>query len=216
MFGRKKHESAQEIKGIIEEVKKEWTDLQKVQREQIEAFNQLQALTNARWEQIDTAFAENNKQLKRYSESIEDMLDEGKAQEALSNQYELKIKEDTEREKALLSLICQYHDILGIIEEKLTGADAQAGDGWAEQIALFRKILATEFKKCAIEEIGLRGETADYKYHEILDVTNTEEENLDSTVAHTYRAGLIYHGKVLKKAQVTAYRGRRNIDDNRN
>lgn len=218
MFGKKKHETEQEIKTILEETKRGQEELQKAQKEQSEILNGLKMMFDDKFKQIDILFEDNSKQLKRHSESIEDMLDEGKAQEALSIQYERQIKEDTEREKALLSLVSHYQEILSVIEEKIGDINSQVGDGWAEQMALFRKTLSTEFKQCAIEETGFSGETADYKYHEILNVIDTEEDKLHNTIAHTYSPGLIYHGKVVKKAQISVYRGRRNTDgnDNRN
>lgn len=216
MFGRKKQETVQELKTALEEAKKGQEELKKTQKEQMEILNGLKMMFDSKFKQIDILFQDNSKQLKRYSESIEDMLDEGKAQEALSIQYERKIKEDTEREKALLSLVSHYQGILSIIEEKIGSTDMQASDGWAEQMALFRKTLSAEFKQCAIEETGFSGETADYRYHEILNVIDTEEENLHNTIASTYSPGLIYHGKVVKKAQVSVYRGRRNTNGNNN
>lgn len=209
MFGRKKQEAVQELKAALEEAKR-------AQKEQTEALNELKTLFDSRCEQIDTLLKDNSRQLKRHSESIEDMLDEGKAQEALSIQYERKIKEDSEKEKSLLLLVCHYQEILSVIEEKLGKSDTQAKEGWTEQMALFRKTLLTEFKQCAIEETGLSGETVDYRYHEILDVIDTEEENLHNTVARTYSPGLIYYGKVVKKAQIAVYRGKRGTDGSNN
>ncbi|HBA97759.1 MAG TPA: hypothetical protein DCZ23_06595 [Lachnospiraceae bacterium] len=209
MFGRKKREAERELKVALEAAKREQAELQKTQAEQTEAFGELKRMLAAQNEQLDILLKDNSRQLKRYSEAIEDMLDEGKAQEALSRQYEQRIKEDTEREKSLLSLVCCYQEELSLIEKKLCAADTQSGNEWAGQMALFRKTLAPELKQCAIEETGLNGETVNYKYHEILDTVDTEDMGLDSTVACTYRPGLIYHGKVIKKAQVAAYRGRR-------
>lgn len=210
MFGRSKQKAAQEMKSAFEEAKKEREKLEKIQKEQTETINELKELVVIQGEQLDTLFKDNSRQLKRYSEAIEDMLDENKAQEALSEQYEQKVREDAEREKSLLSLICCYQEELNLIEEKLSTTDTQAGEGWMEQMALFRKTLKTELKQCAIEETGISGEAIDYKYHEILDVIDTEKTELDNTVARTYRPGLIYHGKVVRKAQIAAYRGRRD------
>lgn len=91
MFGRKKHETEQEIKTILEETKRGQEELQKAQKEQSEILNGLKMMFDDKFKQIDILFEDNSKQLKRHSESIEDMLDEGKAQEALSIQYERQI-----------------------------------------------------------------------------------------------------------------------------
>lgn len=205
IFGRRKQETEDKLKAALEEVKIGQAELDKKQNEQIEALDELRNLLTSQEERLETLFKDNSKQLKRHSEAIEDMLDEGKAQEALSEQYESKIKEDAERENALLALVCCYQEQLSLIEEKLS-----TKDGWAEQMALFKRTLSTEFKQCAIEETGFVGETVDYRYHEILNVVDTEKEGLSNTIARTYRPGLIYHGKVLRKAQVMAYRERGN------
>lgn len=209
MFGRKKQEEVKELKFVIEEIKREQAELKKNHKEQTVLIKELREELSGYKDQLDDLCRDNLRQLKRHSEAIEDMLDERKTQETMARQYEQKVKEDSGREEALLSLICRYQEELSLIEGKLAGKDVIPVDGWAGQFALFRKSLAGELKQCVIEETGTKGENADYRYHEILDVVDTEDEKLDNTVAHIYRPGCIYYGKVVRKAQVAVYKLRR-------
>ncbi len=207
MFGRKKREAMEELKALLVETKRGQGALQKAQGEQTEAFQKLQGKVTELWDRLEELRKESDRQLKRHSEAIEDMLEENKAQEAAVEQYEHQIREAEKRENALLSLVCQYQEDFSLLEAKLgvSGSD----QGWAEQFALFRRALAGELKQCAMEETGAPGEAVDYRCHEILEVVDTDEEGLDNTVARMYRPGCIYHGQVVRKAQVAAYKGRR-------
>jgi len=210
MFGRKKRVADEEIKSALEEIKRGQAKPGEIYKKQAEAIHALQKEISGYGEKLDGWLKDGSRQLKRHSDAVEDLLDEGRAQEALSAQYEKQLKEYKSREDALLSLICRYQDAFFIIEDKLKAADNQAGGEWAAQLALFRKMFEKEFRQCAIEETGTKGEMVDYKYHEILDAVDTTDEKLDNTVACVYKPGIIYHGKVASKAQIGAYRVRRD------
>ena len=68
---------------------------------------------------------------------------------------------------------------------------------------------------CALEETGEPGERVDFERHEVLSVVETEDDGADSSVAEVFSPGCIYHGEVIKRAQVAAYRRRKDVDRNR-
>lgn len=206
MFGRRQQGEKDDLRKALTELKKE-AELQYKQHEaQTEALREMgQGLAACR-EQTDLSGRDIERQLKRHSEAIEDLLEQQGTQETVIERYENQIREGRERENMLLNLLCRYQEEFGLIEEKLRDMDRQHAEDWTDQLSLFRKSLENELRQCAIEETGRTGESVDYRYHEILDVEDTDETALDSTVAHCYRPGCIYHGRVITKAQVRAYR----------
>lgn len=213
MFGRRQQGEKDDLRKAFTELKKE-VELQYKQqeaqadalKEQTEALREMGQELAACREQTDLSGRDIGRQLKRHSEAIEDLLEQQGTQETVIERYENQIREGRERENMLLNLLCRYQEEFGLIEEKLRDMDRQHAEDWTDQLSLFRKSLENELRQCAIEETGRTGESVDYRYHEILDVEDTAETALDSTVAHCYRPGCIYHGKVITKAQVRAYR----------
>lgn len=203
MFGRKQKEEKEEIKALLTELKQEGEQYRKEQAETLREFGRELAACR---EQIELSGKDTERQLKRHSEAIEDLLEERGTQEAVVERYENQIREAEERENMLLSLLCRYQEEMGLIEVKLCNAKPQYAEDWSKQLALFKKSLESELKQCAIEETGRPGEPVDYRYHEILDAEDTEKPELDGRVAYCYRPGCIYHGRVVMKAQIKAYR----------
>lgn len=217
MFGRRQKEERQKIETILAELKQDGEQYRKTQAEvsreqndvlkgQAEALQEFGRELAACREQIERSGKDAERQLRRHSEAIEDLLEERGAQEAVIERYETQIREAGEREDMLLALLCRYQEEMGLIEEKLCNVDLQHAKDWSKQLALFKKSLESELRQCAIEETGRPGEPVDYRYHEILDAEDTEKPELDGRVAYCYRPGCIYHGRVVTKAQIRAYR----------
>ena len=150
-------------------------------KEHTEALREMGQELAACREQTDLSGRDIERQLKRHSEAIEDLLEQQGTQETVIERYENQIREGRERENMLLNLLCRYQEEFGLIEEKLRDMDRQHAEDWTDQLSLFRKSLENELRQCAIEETGRTGESVDYRYHEILDVEDTAETALDST-----------------------------------
>lgn len=210
MFGRRQKEEREELQALLAELVQDRELYRKAQeeasKEQEETRRELGRELAACREQIDLSGKDVERQLKRHSEAIEDLLDERKTQDTVIERYEHQVREGGEREDRLLSLLCRYQEELALIEEKLRSMDRQHAEDWSDQLALFKKSLEGELRRCSIEETGKPGEPVDYRYHEILDAADTEEAERDGTVAYCYRPGCVYRGKVITKAQVRAYR----------
>lgn len=208
MFGRKQKEEREELQTVLAELRQErelylQADAHKEQAESLKELRRELAVCR---EQADLSGKDIERQLKRHSEAIEDLLDEQGSHETVIQRYEQLIKESGERENMLLALLCRYQEEFGLIEEKLCDMDQQHAEDWRDQLSLFRKSLESEMRQCAIVETGRPGELVDYRYHEILDAEDTDEAERNGTVAHCYRPGCTYHGRVFTKAQVRVYR----------
>ena len=208
MFGRKQRDMADLAAGISE-LKRDSERQRKEQQEQAALLDALRQELEACRKQIAQSGQDTEKQLKRHSEAVEDMLEEKQEQDAAVESYERQIKEGREREDRLLMLLCRYQEELCLLEDRLQHVEQQYTSDWLEQLALFKKSLVSEQRQCSIAETGKPGETVDYRFHEILDTEETEEQSLDGTVAYCYRSGCVYRGKTITKAQVRAYRGKK-------
>ncbi len=206
MFGRKQQRNMEDLTASLSELKSESELRHRAQEEQMAALDALRQELAACREQIMRSGQDTERQLKRHSEAVEDMLEERQTLDTALEGYEQRLKEDREREEKLLKLLCRYQEEFCLMEDKLHHVEQQYASDWLEQMAVFRKSLVNELYQCAMEETGKPGETVDYRLHEILDTADAEDMALDGTVAYCYRRGCVYRGKVIAKAQVKVYR----------
>ncbi len=203
MFGRGQKKEWEELKKILSEFHQ---DQKQQEKSRSEALDKLGKEVTGCRELADVSGKNTGRQLMRLSDAIEDLLDERKATESAVELYERQIKENAEREKALIDLVCRYQEEINLIEERLANIEQSYAKEWLEQLSLFEHSLETALRHCAIEKTGIVGEVVDYQYHETLDVQETEKAELNGTVAYCYKNGCVYHGKVITKAQIRAYR----------
>ena len=81
----------------------------------------------------------------------------------------------------------------------------QKDDVWASQITLMEKNLKQYQNQCGISMIEECGIKVDYDLHEVIEVTETSQAEMDKVIADIFRCGYFYKGRVKKKAQVMAY-----------
>lgn len=208
MFGRKRQKNTEDLTTGISELKRDFQLWHKGQEGQAEALDRIRQELAAFSEQTANTGQNTERQLRRHSEAVEDMLEERHALDEALERYEQQMKEGRDREDRLLLLLCRYQEEFALMEERLHNVEQQYALDWLEQMALFKKSLVSDLRQCAIEETGKPGEAADYRCHEILDAEETEDQTLDGTVAYCYRPGCVYYGKVITKAQVRVYRRR--------
>ena len=150
-----------------------------------------------------------NKQAKRQSEAIEDLLDELQEKEKTAMEYRNSLREKQEREEALLSLIEDWQQQMQMLEERICSGpmeDAARREAWQKQLGLLKEQLAVKEKLCAIEETGMEGEHVDYRIHEVIRALDAEGEGTAGTVAKVHSRGMVYEGRVVSKAKVEAYK----------
>lgn len=149
------------------------------------------------------------KQVKRQSEAVEDLIDELQGKDAAIVDYGERLQEKQKREEALVLLICDLQRQLSMLEERVCQepmADEARREAWQKQFGLMREQLAVREKLCAVEEAGAEGEHVDYRIHEVIRVLDTDEESRAGTVARVHSRGLVYEGKVIMKAEVDAFK----------
>lgn len=149
------------------------------------------------------------KMQKRQVQSLEDFLEEEEDRADREENQRQKAQADKGREAHLLSLVECYQEQLHLlrrqIREEFEGEQSKAAS-WEKQFEIVEECLARQRSSCALEQVGKEQEPVDFECHQVLKVINTEDSGLDSRVAEVFCPGFIYHGKVIKKAQVSAYR----------
>lgn len=171
-----------------------------------------------RAEQTDGRMAELLKMQKRQSMTVEDFLDELQERSKEREELQRYIKEGDEREKRLLALICCGREQLCLIQKAVLEEhreDPDRAEAWREQFRLMGEEAGGKMRACALEETGRAGESVDFDVHEVLNVVDTEDENLAHRVAEVFAPGCVYHGMIIKKARVAAYRRINDGDDHR-
>ena len=131
-------------------------------------------------------------------------------EEKESQQSERRLLEEAEqREQALLAMVCCGRERLELLERQITKDSALGGDkqeAWSRQFDVMRREAQKYMRSCGMEDVGNAGEPLDYDIHEVLELTETKEEGKAGMVVELFSCGRIYRGRLMKKAQVAAYR----------
>ncbi len=85
-------------------------------------------------------------------------------------------------------------------------AEASGDESWKRQAELSMEKIMPAMRASDLQIIDETGIPVDFQVHETLSVTPTGDERLASRVESVIRPGYAYRGKVMKKAQITAYR----------
>lgn len=192
----------------------------KKQEENAEALRQLETDINQIGQTLETfkeelkeelrqGRKEEEKWLRRQSESFEDLLEEMQEEKESRNAERRLLQEAEQREQALLAMVCCGREQLELLERQITKDGAMSGDkreAWSRQFEVMRRETQKYMRSCGMEEVGNVGEPLDYDIHEVLSLTETKEEGKAGTVAEVFSCGMIYRGRLMKKAQVAAYR----------
>ena len=142
--------------------------------------------------------------VQKHDMAIEDLLDEWEEKVSDEKNVKEQFQEYEHREQQFLKLFETYQEQFWNIKH-FAGKDKDTDD-WAAQISLMEKNLEHYQKLCGISIIGQCGIEVDYDLHEVLEAIDTNDPSKDKKIADIYRCGYLYQGKVMKKAQVSAYR----------
>ncbi|MBD5489868.1 MAG: nucleotide exchange factor GrpE [Lachnospiraceae bacterium] len=134
--------------------------------------------------------------------SIEDMLEEWSERKSDDDSVKERFRECAQNEQQLLELFEAYQEQFRNMKRFATARD----EAWAAQITLMEKNLEHYRQLCGISVIEECGVEVDYDLHEVIEAVDTDQPDLDRKIAHIYRCGYLYKGKVKRKAQVAAYR----------
>jgi hypothetical protein len=166
-------------------------------------------------EQLALRVSELSSAANRHDMAIEDLLDsweelqEKQKEEtralsaALTETAARQDKEARGREKALLELAMKAHDLFFGFQR----AAAEAGsETWNRQLALAELKLAEARLPASFQVIDKAGVPICFAVHEVVSVIPTQDAAQDRLIAEVYACGYVYMGRVLRKAQVSAWR----------
>ncbi len=185
-------------------------------------WQQLSEAISARLAGLEEAVGLSEKRLRRQSESLEDLLEEWQEQQREREYVQAQLLEYERRERALLSLVDCSRGHFQLLKQRLlaeSGLSEEQRAAWQQQLRMMDQEAATAMRRCGMEEVGSPGETVDYETCEVLDIRETDDAAQAGTIACVYRPGRMYQGRLLAKAQVSAYQGKKEegeTNDNRN
>lgn len=166
---------------------------------------------------LEQRYGESEKIIRRQSDSFEDLLDEIQDQQKEQNSQSGLLKENQQREQAFLALISCIRDQMYLLEQKMTEDDSLSEEkktAWIQQFLLMNQEAARYMTPCGLTETGAPGEPVDYEIHNILNIIETQDESKANTIAKVYRRGLFCNGRLIKKADVAAYKQSRQGEPN--
>lgn len=159
---------------------------------------------------------EEEKWIRRQSESFEDLLEELQEEGAENRAAERLLKEYEQREQRLLALVSSQREQMELLERQIRKDTSQSEEkraAWDKQFDVMNREAQKFMRACEMEEVGMAGEPLDYDMHEVLALVDTEDEQQAGTVAEVFCRGRYYRGRLLKKAQVAAFKRRTNAEN---
>lgn len=186
-------------------------DLEAVVKNVFEKQNQKQTTLQAKQEaHFDESMEKSQKMIRRLSDTMEDFLDTYQEENEALCQVQKQIEDIKRQEQKLLGLIGLYQEHIELVEEwiaeHMPAGSEGAQEAWRQQHQILKEKLVTEGRFCMIDSIGMPGEMVDYRLHEVIEAIEADKEEQGGKVAKIFRQGMIYQGKVIKKARVQAYK----------
>lgn len=172
----------------------------------LKEFSEQLKSMNERLQKLEAAVEENRKEMNRQRMSQEDNIEflqeinDSLKELVEDNQSRTQIKEDTVNN--LLKLVEAYEENIWNMSQFVKKSDSM----FYQQLCIMEDNLAKYRKNSEIIMINREDDDLDYEYHDVLDVYPTVVEEQDKKIAKIYVPGVIYKGRVRKKAKVTIYR----------
>ena len=196
-FGRKKtekflKETAEKITGLFEALQKQEADTADFVCEKIDELA-------ARTGRHDNAITD-------LLETMEDLQDE---QEKKLKDLDLMLsREDRRTIKSLEDDVQALLHVIGGYREQISYlADALAKDHrWNQQARIVREKLDQLDNDAGLFRFAQSGDAVNFDMHIVAEAVDTDRPEKNRIIQEVYEQGLIYHGKVVKKAVVRAYR----------
>lgn len=175
---------------------KEWLSEQ-LQSQKEESADRISAL--------ETAITKHDNVLEDLIEEFESVNEEEKELvEKLTIQAEnSRVRELLKEENDLFSLIAEYHKEITALEALVSKNSA-----WKEQVSIMKRKLANMENALGLYEVSDENHPFNYDMHEVTDIIETNNPSLDRKILSVQEKGLLFKGRIIKKAKVTAYRYR--------
>ena len=144
---------------------------------------------------------DNGKALKKYSYSMDEVID-------MMEQMMTKEKEEKEREADTQEQINQLIEVILFYQEQTYRVNhiLIEDENWNPSIQIMEKDENTKLQKNGMSVINTTDTVFTFELHEAIEVVDTECSEQDGKIAVIYVPGLLYQGKVIRKAKVAVYR----------
>lgn len=173
----------------------------------LEALGQMLQDGNASLADMDQDVKQLQRRVAEQGMSLEDLLEEWSTRKTAEDSLCAQLRGCEKEQRLLLELFEAYQEQFRNLRRFADGRD----EAWASQIDMIESSLAHHRQACGISLIGERGAKVDYDLHEVIEVIDTGQPELDRTIADVYSGGYLYQGKVRRKAKVAVYAfGRRD------
>ena len=169
----------------------------------------------ARLDELSGTLGELRQAANKHDLSIADMLDswdewrqsqeetDRSLLEAANENARREAAESQRRETALVSLAAACFDQLHMLRRSAKEAGDQT---WLRQLELAEEKLSPERMLAGLQIIDETGCEVNYRLYEIAAAVDTENPDLAMRIAEVYAPGYAYRGRVLRKAEASAYR----------
>lgn len=144
---------------------------------------------------------DNGKALKKYSYSMDEVID-------MMEQMMTKEKEEKEREADTQEQINQLREVVLFYQEQTYRVNhiLSEDENWNSSVQIMEKDENNKLQKNGMSAINTTDTVFTYELHEAIEVVDTECSQQDGKIAVIYVPGLLYQGKVIRKAKVAVYR----------
>lgn len=114
-----------------------------------------------------------------------------------------KVRELLKEENDLFSLIAEYHKEITALEALVSKNSA-----WKEQVSIMKRRLVNLENTFGLYEVNDENHSVSFDMHEVTDIVETNNPAFDRKIISVQEKGLLFKGRIIKKAKVVAYRYR--------
>lgn len=196
---------------ISEEQSKQFMDVQEAHYKKLEESMKIEQeemyrrLSSRMEELIQTQ----QKKQENLTDAVEDLLDEWEEGNQLVEEYKEQLTKEKQQSQQFLSLVqvlVAQNQLLQKEIQKIYEKDSEQQNAWKQQLELFKQQKQKAMSECELQLFGEEGQLVDGSYHQVLEAVDTNETEKHARIAKIHEPGILYQGKIIKKATVTAYK----------
>lgn len=196
---------------ISEEQSKQFMDVQEAHYKKLEESMKIEQeemyrrLSSRMEELIQTQ----QKKQENLTDAVEDLLDEWEEGNQLVEEYKEQLTKEKQQSQQFLSLVqvlVAQNQLLQKEIQKIYEKDSEQQNAWKQQLELFEQQKQKAMSECELQLFGEEGQLVDGSYHQVLEAVDTNETEKHARIAKIHEPGILYQGKIIKKATVTAYK----------
>lgn len=179
-----------------------WNKKQAIEKRELarQFQEELQELTK-NLQMVYTETTTNGKTLKKYSYTMDEMLD-------MMEQIVKKREEEKERNANIEEEIKRLKEVVLFYQEQTYRVNniLLKDTNWNSSVQIMAKDENIKLQKNGMSAINTIDCTFTFELHEAIEIIDTNIQEKDEKIADIYIPGLIYQGKVIRKAKVAVYR----------